>query len=185
MKYNYVAHSFNRILFSLTLTSCLSRIPKYRSDGFLFLLEKLTNNSNIFFRNGCGILIMRQAIVRIFNPSMVTTHTRGVSTDECNAPDITQDLIDNFKKRLTACNYEFNKDKDGVLEYTHTGTKSWSLHVLISKNEITFTCPTTKIFLSTLLFETLKTASRLCDHGKLAIYYRDGRGWLNTEHLIK
>lgn len=127
---------------------------------------------------------MRQAIVRIFNPAMVTTHTRGVSVDERNAPDITQDLIDNFKNRLTGYEYELENDKDGVLEYSHTGTKSWSLQVVISKNEITFTCPSTKMFLATLILETLKTASQLCDHDKLAIYYRDGRGWINNENLI-
>lgn len=127
---------------------------------------------------------MRQAIVRIFNPAMVTTHVRGVGADECDAPDITQELIDNFKTRLTGYDYEFEKDKDGVLEYSHTGTKSWSLQVHISKNEIAFTCPTTKVFLTNLILETLKTASQLCDHDKLAIYYRDGRGWINTENLI-
>ena len=128
---------------------------------------------------------MRQAIVRIFNPAMVTTHTRGVRADEQNAPDITQDLIDNFKTRLTGYEYELENDKDGVLEYSHTGTKSWSLQVLISKNEITFTCPTKKVFLTTLILETLKTASQLCDHDKLAIYYGDGRGWINTENLAQ
>lgn len=126
---------------------------------------------------------MRRAIVRIFNPSMATTHVKGVQADEHDAPEITQDLIDNFKSRLTGNDYEFVNKKDGVFEYRHTGTKKWSLGVLISKNEISFTCPPKEMFMFTLLYEALQTASQLCDHNKLAIYHCDGRGWINTEML--
>lgn len=127
---------------------------------------------------------MRRAIVRIFNPIMATTHLQGVKLDEHDAPDITQDLIENFKNRLTGSDYEFVDNKDGVLEYRHTGSSSWSLEVVISKNEIAFTCPPKEMYILTLLYEALNTASKLCDHDKLAIYHCDGRGWINSEHLI-
>jgi len=126
---------------------------------------------------------MRQAIVRIFNPVMASTHVKGVKTEERGAPDITQELIDNFRTRLMGDNYEFVNAEDGVLEYRHTETKKWSLQVLISKNEIAFTCPSKQMFISTLLYEALRTASQLCDHDKLAIYHCNGRGWINAEHL--
>lgn len=128
---------------------------------------------------------MRRAIVRIFNASMATTHMSGVRADEHDAPEIRQYLIDNFKHRLTSNDYEFVKKKDGVLEYRHTGNRKWSLKVLISKNEIAFTCSPKDMFMFTLLYEALQTASQLCDHNKLAIYHCDGRGWINTEALVK
>jgi len=128
---------------------------------------------------------MRRAIVRIFDPTMATSHEKGVKTEETGAPEITPELIDNFKNRLPENDYEYVNNKDGVLEYRHTGTNKWSLQVLISKNEIAFTCPPAQMFISTLLYEALRTASQLCDHDRLAIYHCDGRGWINTEHLLK
>lgn len=127
---------------------------------------------------------MRRAIVRIFNPTMATSHVRGVKPDESGAPEIKQELIENFKSRLTGNEYEFVNNKDGVLEYRHTGTNKWSLAVQISKNEIAFTCPPKQMFITNLLYEALQTASQLCDHDELAIYHCDGRGWINTERLL-
>ncbi len=127
---------------------------------------------------------MRSAIVRIFNPIVAMTHEKGVTLDEVDAPEITPELIDNFRNRLTGNDYEFVENKNGVLEYRHTGTTNWNLEVLISKNEIAFTCPPKQTFVLTLLYEALRTASELCDHDKLAIYHCNGRGWINAEHLI-
>lgn len=129
--------------------------------------------------------LMSRAIVRIFDPTMVTSHEKGVSSDDIDAPEITRDLIENFKNRLPANDYEYVENKDGVDEYRHTGSSSWSLRVLISKNEISFTCPPAQMFITNLLYEALRTASELCDHDKLAIYHCHGRGWINSEHLFK
>ncbi|NNG41400.1 hypothetical protein HJP15_00345 [Pseudoalteromonas sp. NEC-BIFX-2020_002] len=127
---------------------------------------------------------MRRAIVRIFNPSVVKLSGDIIDIESLEIPKIEKELLQDFKTRILKYNYELCSEKKGITEYTSTKSKSWSLKVVVTENEISFTCPETKMFNSSLLFESFQTASELCDHDRLALLdcSRD-KQWMNLAHL--
>ena len=112
---------------------------------------------------------MRRSIVRIFNPSVGGLVGDIIDIEALEIPIFEQELLEQFKTRILGYEYELSSEKNGITEYKCTKSKSWSLKIVVTDNEISFTCPLTKMFNSSLLFESFQTVSELCDHDRLAI----------------
>ncbi|OLQ83758.1 hypothetical protein BIT28_14110 [Photobacterium proteolyticum] len=127
---------------------------------------------------------MRRSIVRIFNPSVVDLAGDNIDIEILDIPGIEVELLEKFKARILKYEYELSSEKNGKTEYKCLKSKSWSLKVVVTDNEISFTCPGTKMYNSSLLFEAFQTSSELCDHDQLALLdcSRDKR-WMNLENL--
>lgn len=120
---------------------------------------------------------MRIAVVCIYDKSFANSTTAEPSKE--NAPEISMEILALFRKRLTSYDYELTKETNGHSEYSYTASKSWSLKVDVSPNEIAFTSPLTKSFNSSLVFECLQTASEICDQADLAVYHSKEKAWVN------